>query len=93
MSTVGVRELRNHLTHYLARAKEGEEVVVTERGRPIIVLQPIRTALDRAIRDDRWVRLSARGIVTLPSRGASRKVRPVRVREKDVSAVIREDRR
>jgi prevent-host-death family protein len=93
MSAVGVRELKNRLTHYLARAKEGEEVVVTERGKPIVLLQAIRTASDTVTRDARLARLSALGIVTVPSRSASRRVRPVRVRGKSVSDVIREDRR
>ena len=33
--TVGVREFRENLRAYLDRVKAGEEVVVTERGRPI----------------------------------------------------------
>jgi prevent-host-death family protein len=44
MGTVGVKELKNRLTHYLRRAKDGEEVVVTERGRPIALIQSIRSA-------------------------------------------------
>src|SRR5262249_55890290 len=35
MGAVGVRELKNRLTHYLRRARKGEEVIVTERGRPV----------------------------------------------------------
>ena len=35
MSAVGVRELKNRLTYYLRRARKGEEVIVTERGRPV----------------------------------------------------------
>jgi len=41
MSAVGVKELKNRLTHYLRRTKAGEEVIVTERGKPIALLQPI----------------------------------------------------
>jgi prevent-host-death family protein len=33
--TVGVRELRENLKDYLERAKTGEEVVITERGKPV----------------------------------------------------------
>lgn len=35
VSTVGVKELKNCLTQYLRRTKQGEEVIVTERGNPI----------------------------------------------------------
>jgi prevent-host-death family protein len=32
---VGVRELRAKLSHYLDRARAGEEIVITERGKPV----------------------------------------------------------
>jgi prevent-host-death family protein len=38
MITVGVREFKNRLSEYLRRAKAGERVVVTERGRPVAVI-------------------------------------------------------
>jgi prevent-host-death family protein len=37
---VGVRDLRDHLSHYLTRVKDGEEVVVTEHGQAIAYLLP-----------------------------------------------------
>jgi prevent-host-death family protein len=38
--TVGVRELRASLRSYLDRVRGGEEVVVTERGKPVARLVP-----------------------------------------------------
>ena len=35
MSTVGVTELKTRLTRYLRQTKHGEEIVVTEQGKPI----------------------------------------------------------
>jgi len=40
MSTVGVRELRQNLSRYLDRVKEGEAFVVTERGEEVARLTP-----------------------------------------------------
>jgi prevent-host-death family protein len=37
---VGVRELRQNLSRYLARVKHGEALVVTERGREVARLVP-----------------------------------------------------
>lgn len=37
-TTVGVRELRDHLSAYLERVKAGEVVTITEHGRPIATL-------------------------------------------------------
>jgi prevent-host-death family protein len=40
--TVGVRELRQNLSKYLARVKEGETLTVTERGQEVARLVPSR---------------------------------------------------
>jgi prevent-host-death family protein len=40
MNSVGVRELRQNLSRYLAEVKEGESFVVTERGREVARLLP-----------------------------------------------------
>jgi prevent-host-death family protein len=39
---VGVRELRQNLSKYLDRVKDGESLVVTERGREVARLVPSR---------------------------------------------------
>jgi prevent-host-death family protein len=39
---VGVRELRQNLSVYLARVKAGETLEVTDHGRPVANLEPIR---------------------------------------------------
>lgn len=43
----GVAELKAKLSEYLARVKAGEEVVVTERGRPVARLVPVRAGGER----------------------------------------------
>ena len=52
---VGIRELRNNLSRYLGRVRDGEEVVVTERGRAIARVLPVsgERAIDRLIREGR----------------------------------------
>ena len=37
-TTVGVRELRDHLSTYLERVKGGEVLTITEHGKPIATL-------------------------------------------------------
>ena len=37
---VAVSELRTHLLEYLSRVKQGEQWVVTEKGRPVALLEP-----------------------------------------------------
>jgi prevent-host-death family protein len=54
---VGVRELRQNLSVYLRRVKDGESLEVTEHGVPVARLEPRRTArmpvLDRLIAEGR----------------------------------------
>jgi len=60
-SKVGIRDLKNGLSGYLDRVKAGEEVIVTDRGRPIARL----CAIDAA--DDHLAELVAAGVVRAPT--------------------------
>jgi prevent-host-death family protein len=40
MDEVGVRELKNNLSRYLERVRNGESVVVTDRGKPVARIIP-----------------------------------------------------
>jgi prevent-host-death family protein len=44
--TVGVRELRQNLSRYLERVKDGETLTVTERGHEVARLIPSHSAID-----------------------------------------------
>jgi prevent-host-death family protein len=46
---VGVRELRQNLSKYLRRVERGEQLEVTERGKPVAVLRPVDES-DSALR-------------------------------------------
>jgi len=50
METVGVREIRQHASRYLQRVAAGESLQITERGRPVAVLVPVRDALRDGVR-------------------------------------------
>ncbi len=44
MPTVGIRELKAHLSHYVRLARQGERVIVTDRGREVAELRAITSA-------------------------------------------------
>ncbi len=44
MTTAAVSELKAFLSKYLSKVKAGEEVVVTDRGKPIAKIVPIKRA-------------------------------------------------
>lgn len=62
---VGVRELRQNLSVYLDRVKEGERLEVTEHGRPVALLVPLPPE------EDQIARLVAEGKMR-PAKGSLR---------------------
>lgn len=48
MQSVGVRDLKNRLSHHLKRVRAGARLVVTERGRAIATLVPVEERADMA---------------------------------------------
>jgi len=93
MSTVGIRDLKNRLTRYLRQTKHGEEIVVTERGKPIALLMPISSAKRVTSLEARLAQLAAQGILTPPTRKPLRRLRPVKVSGRPLSRIVIEDRR
>ena len=93
MSAVSVRELKDHLSEHLRRVQGGQRIVVTDRGRPIAEITPLRT--DSMTLDERLARLDEAGEITLP-RGKKKglgRVRAARVRGRPVAETLLEDRR
>jgi prevent-host-death family protein len=91
--SVGVRELKTHLSAYLDQVKHGAIIVVTERGRPVAELRSIEQPEDRleaALRQ-----MEAEGLVTRPTkRGGLTPFKPIKLPPGTPSIVeaISEDR-
>lgn len=83
---VGVRELKNNFSKYLERVRNGEQVIVTDRGQPVARL----AALDYPT--DRLAELVAAGAVRPPR--SRRRHLPRRILVKgSVSDLVAEQRR
>lgn len=82
---MGVRELRNNLSRYLDRVRDGEQLVVTDRGQPIARILPAESerTLDRLVAD---------GFVTPAARAKRPSVAPVKTAG-TVSDLIADQRR
>jgi prevent-host-death family protein len=89
MSKIGVRELRQNASAYLARVEEGETFEVTVRGRPVAKLVPMGESW--------WDRLVEQGHVRPPSGRANLEdVEPVDLPGGSLAATLermREDER
>lgn len=82
----GVRDLRDHLSRYLAQVRDGAEITVTDHGHAVARLVPLQQprTLDRLI---------AEGLVT-PARTPKRtRTAPPITAEGTVSDLVAEQRR
>lgn len=62
-----VSKLKAHLSAYLEQVKAGEEIVVTDRGKPVARVVPIKVETDEEARIERLIREG----VLRPGRGGS----------------------
>lgn len=82
---VGVRELHDRLSEYLQLVEEGQEVLVTRRGRPV-------ARLSAAESRDPLAELAERGLVRMPK--TQRSARRPQVKAKGpVADLVAEQRR
>ena len=87
METVGVRDLKAHLSRHLKRVKGGARLVVTDRGRAVATLAPVQTMAGTA-----WARrLVAEGTAQWGG-GKPAGTAGVRGRGPTVSDAVLEDR-
>ena len=92
MISAGIKEVKNNLSRLLSRVKAGEEILITDRGRPVARIvkenhgvNSIRTALEPLVR---------KGLITLPNRSIMKDpLSPMEVHGKSVSSMVIEDRR
>lgn len=91
MSQVGVKELKNRLTHYLRRTQKGEEIIVTDRGRPIALLQQIEAGKP-GTREARLAQLAALGKIIPPTSMRSKRLKPLAYRGPSIGQAVIDDR-
>ncbi len=90
MDTVGIRELKAHLSRHLRRVRAGHRLLVTERGRTVASLNPVEPAPEVG-----WARtLVKSGAAQWAGGKPSGATRPgATKRGKSVAAAVLEDRR
>jgi prevent-host-death family protein len=89
--TVGIRQLKEQLSHFMDEVKTGATVVITERGKPVGRIVPVATTVE-----NRLQQLAAANLLAWSGRklGATPPVSPVGpVRGvKSVADLLLEDR-
>jgi len=61
--TVGVRELKAQLSHFLRQVQDGTTVVITERGKPVGQIVPVGMSVEERVRQ-----LADKGVVAWSGR-------------------------
>lgn len=87
---IGLREANQRFSKMVGIVKQGEEVILTERGRPIAMVTPLGAGANRDLRVER---LAKAGFVRLANRpGRTGRAKPVRARGKPASQILSEER-
>jgi prevent-host-death family protein len=86
MKTVSISILKASLSEYLEAVRRGEEVIVTDRGRPVARLLPVPSS------NGRWERLIREGILSPPRKARTGKLTPPRGKKRAgvLSALLEE---
>lgn len=67
MRTVGIREIKSKLSEYLRQVREGERILVTDRGRVVAELREPGPVIEGAGVPPRLWELATQGLVRLGS--------------------------
>jgi len=93
MTTVSIRELKDHLSQYIDRASKGEEIAVTRRGKVVATVKAAPKHEETL--DEKLARLKAAGIISGGSGKPRLPKRMVKLKGEgpSMSEMIIEDRR
>lgn len=87
-TTTGIRELKARLSHYLRRVREGETVVITDRGQPIAHIVPFEQTTT-----ERLEQLQAGGLIAWSGKRLGAQAPVARAQgERTVADLLLEDR-
>ena len=92
MISAGIKEIKNNLSRFLIQVKKGEEIVITDRGKPVARIVPEKH--DKKPIQQVMGMLAQKGHIVLPSRNILKSnISPVAINGKNVSEMVIEDRR
>lgn len=86
--SVGIRELKGHLSEYLRRVRAGETVIITDRGQPVGRIVPVAQPLE-----DRLEAMAQAGLILWSGRKLEPMAPVARTRgERTIADLLAEDR-
>lgn len=93
VTTVGIRELKTHLSKYMQQVKAGSTIIITERGKPVGQILPLA---GKTV-EEKMLALREAGLVYWEGEGLPPQLEPVEPVEllsggKTASEIVLEDR-
>ena len=75
MDNIGIRQLKRQLSAYIDRVKQGEAMVITDRGKEVAMLTPVSPERERAreliaMGEADWEGGKPRGLRNVKAKGA-----------------------
>jgi prevent-host-death family protein len=89
MESVGIRELKTHLSRHLKRVRAGARLVVTDHGRSVATINPVDVPADV----DRAHQLVAAGHARWNGGKPAGAKRPPKLTGRTASSIVLQDRR
>ncbi|MEW6380729.1 MAG: type II toxin-antitoxin system prevent-host-death family antitoxin [bacterium] len=90
MKKVGLRQARTHFSRYKKMVKEGTEVMLTDRGKPVAIISPIPQQEDT--QEERLRLLEEQGIISRAKAGPFPLHAPIPLGGKLLSEIVIENR-
>lgn len=88
---VGTKELKNRLSHYVRRVRDGDVVEITDRGTVVAEIRAVRPtqSVNAAL-----AKLEAEGVITHADKRRVRPFKPIKLQKRvRASDYVNEDRR
>ncbi|MBI4745901.1 MAG: type II toxin-antitoxin system prevent-host-death family antitoxin [Deltaproteobacteria bacterium] len=89
MLQVGLREANMHFSKYLKIVRDGQDVIVTERGTPVAIIKPL---IKEGTPEDKIRRLEEQGLLRRAAKGRLPLGRPITIAGKSLSETLIEGR-
>lgn len=94
MQLVGIKELKDKFSYYVGLTKEGDNIIVTDRGVPVAILHSFDIIEEKAGIEERLAYLAKKGKIRLPlKRGKLTPFDALKVKGRPASRIVIEDRK
>ncbi len=90
MIKIGLREANLHFSRYVRMVKNGKEVILTERGKPLAIIKPVHQ--EERMEEGRIRYLEEQGILKRATKDKFPLHKLVTIRGKSVSRIVMEGR-